>query len=288
LNLLSSLRIDIWVPVRVDDDLRGGIGLGEKLSGDAYADDDEELLTTLANRGAVAIENAKLLEQMRREAITRTNLARYLSQEIVDQIIQKNVEINLGGDKKTVAVLFSDIRNFTQITENRPPVQLVEILNEYFTEMAGIIFENQGSLDKYIGDALIAVFGSLIPLENPSRNAVQTAIMMMKELPDLNAKWKEKYGFTMNIGIGINTGEVFLGNIGSPERMEFTVIGDAVNVASRFSGIAKPGQILITKETRTALGPGFPSRALPPAAVKGKADKLEVFEIPVLPETDSA
>jgi adenylate cyclase len=176
-------------------------------------------------------------------------------------------------------VLFSDIRNFTSITETLPPDQLVHILNEYFTEMAGIIFENQGSLDKFIGDAIVAVFGSLVSLDNPSNNAVNAAIQMMRRLPILNEKWKVQYGLNMSIGIGINTGEVFMGNIGSPDRMEFTVIGDAVNVASRFSGLAKPGQILLTRETVACMSLDIVCNELPPCEVKGKTGKLSVFEI---------
>jgi adenylate cyclase len=279
LNLLSSMKMSIWVPFQVNENLLSGIGLGEKLLGDSYTKDDQELLCTLCNQGAVAINNAKLIEQMKREEVVRTNLARYLSPQIVDKIIKKDVTVNLGGDRKVVTVLFSDIRNFTRISETQRPDQLVQILNEYFTEMAKIIFENQGSLDKYIGDAIVAVFGSLIPLENSAKNAVQAAVQMMKGMPELNEKWMKEYGFSMDIGIGINTGEVFLGNIGSPERMEFTVIGDTVNVASRFSGLAQPGQILITEETQTSLNNDVPYRELPQTAVKGKTGKLDVFEI---------
>ncbi|MDH5586771.1 MAG: adenylate/guanylate cyclase domain-containing protein, partial [Nitrospirota bacterium] len=149
----------------------------------------------------------------------------------------------------------------------------------YFSAMAQIIFSHKGSLDKYIGDAIVAVFGSLIPLENSSLHATRAAMEMMKRMPELNRRWQEQYGFGMDIGIGLNTGEVFLGNIGSPERMEFTVIGDAVNVASRFSGLAKPGQILMTRETLTSLGRSIPHTVLPSAFVKGKSKKLEVFEV---------
>lgn len=279
LNLLSSLSIKIWIPFTINSPLSGGIALGEKLSGDSYTLDDQELLSTMAHQGAVAIENAHLVDQMKSEETVRTNLARYLSPQIVEQIIKKDVQVNLGGDRKVVTVLFSDIRNFTRISESLPPDKLVHLLNEYFTEMARIIFENQGSLDKYIGDAIVALFGSLIPLESPGRTAIQAAIQMMKEMSTLNEKWKNQYGFRMDIGIGINTGEVFLGNIGSPERMEFTVIGDAVNIASRFSDVAKAGQILITKETLSNLGPEIKYIELPPTEVKGKTGKLEVFEI---------
>jgi len=278
-DMLSFCNIRIWIPLTINENLRGGIGLGDKISGDSYQRDDQELLITMVNQGAVAIENSLLVEQMKKEESVRANLARYLSPQIVEQIIKKDVQVNLGGDRRVVTVLFSDVRDFTRIAETLPPDQLVQILNEYFTEMAKIIFENQGSLDKYIGDAIVAVFGSLIPLENSSQNAIQTGIQMMKQMSVLNERWKSQYGFQMEMGIGINTGEVFLGNIGSPERMEFTVIGDTVNVASRFSDIAKAGQILITKETLASLTPDMRNKELPPVEVKGKTGKLEVFEI---------
>ncbi len=278
-SLLSLSGIIIWVPFKINERLIGGIGLGDKLMGDPYTPDDQELLSTLAHQGAMAIENAKFVEQMKKDEIVRTNLARYLSPQIVDHIIHKDIQVNLGGSRKVVTVLFSDIRNFTAITETRPPEQLIHILNDYFTVMSGIIFENQGSLDKYIGDAIVSVFGSLVPLENPATSAVNTAIQMMKRMPVLNERWMREYGFSMDIGIGINTGEVFLGNIGSPERMEFTVIGDTVNVASRFSGLARAGQILITRDTMAQLGSGMEVIELPPSEVKGKSGKLEVFEI---------
>jgi adenylate cyclase len=276
----ETLHASLIVPLVFQDKVIGLLNLGEKKSGKSYNREDIDLLRTLANQGAVAIQNAKLVDQMKAEETVRTNLARYLSPHIVDQVIRKDVQVNLGGDRKVVTVLFSDIRNFTRISESLPPDKLVELLNEYFTEMARIIFENQGSLDKYIGDAIVAVFGSLIPLENPGRTAVQAAIQMMQEMSSLNERWKNQYGFRMDIGIGINTGEVFLGNIGSPERMEFTVIGDTVNIASRFSDVARVGQILITKETLSNLGPEIKYTELPPVEVKGKTGKLEVFEIP--------
>jgi class 3 adenylate cyclase len=275
----ERLEATLIVPLIYEDRLTGLISLGDKKSGKYYRKEDINLLNTLANQGAVAIENAKRADQMKKEEAVRANLARYLSPQIVDQIIKNNVQVNLGGDKKVVTVLFSDIRNFTRISETLPPDQLMKLLNEYFTEMARIIFENQGSLDKYIGDAIVAVFGSLISLYNPARSAVQTAIQMMKTLSTVNERWTAQYGFAIHIGIGINTGEVFLGNIGSPERMEFTIIGDTVNIASRFSGAARPGQILITRETLVHLGSDMNHQELPPIEVKGKTAKLEVFEI---------
>lgn len=276
----SELGATLAMPLKVQDQITGVLTVGQKKSGHFYSSEDIDLLKTLSNQGAVALENARLIEQMKREEVVRANLARYLSPQIVDQVLKNDVEVNLGGDRKTVTVLISDIRGFTTISETWPANELIMILNEYFTEMARIIFENQGSLDKYIGDAVVAVFGSLIPLENPARNAVRTAVEMIKRMPELNKKWASQFdGFTMEIGIGLNTGEVFLGNVGSPERMEFTVIGDTVNVASRFCDLAGPGQVLITRETREALGGEFSCNPMPPERIKGKSDRMEVIEV---------
>ena len=275
----EELGASLAVPLLYRGEVKAVLAVGHKKSGHFFTREDIDLLQTLASHGAVAIENANLAEQMKKDETVRTNLSRYLSPQIVDRIVKHDVQVNLGGDRKVVTILFSDIRDFTTITETRPPDQLVTILNEYFTEMARIIFDHQGSLDKYIGDAIVAVFGSLVPVENPAGNAVAASVAMMKRLPELNRRWEARYGFSMNIGIGVNTGEVFLGNIGSPERMEFTVIGDAVNVASRFSGLAKAGQVLVTRETRVLLGPDVRIDEHPLAEVKGKTGKLEVFEV---------
>ncbi len=278
-DLLSYFKIKKWVSFKINENLSCSIGLGVKLSSAPYTEDDCDLLKALANYGVLAIKNAKFIEQIKKDQTVRINLERYLSPHVVEQVIKKDVQVNLGGDRKIVTVLYSDIRDFTRITEDRPPDQLILILNEYFTERARIIFENKGSLDKYIGDAIVAVFGSLIPLKNHTHNAVHTAIKMMKRLQILNEKWKNEYNFTMEIGIGINSGEVFLGNIGSPERMEFTVIGDTVNVAARFSGLAREGQILITKDILSSLDPNIKYVELPPRDIKGKREKLDIFEI---------
>ena len=243
-------------------------------------DNDLRLLLSYATQTAYFLESQELAEQMKEEETVRTNLARYLSPQIVEQVIENKMEVNLGGDRKVVTVLFSDIRDFTTISETMPPDRLVAILNEYFNEMANVIFQYQGSLDKYIGDAMVAVFGSLIELENPVKNAVECSVAMLKLMPKLNEKWARKYdGFTMEIGIGVNTGDVFLGNIGSMERMEFTVIGDVVNVSSRFSGLARPGQLLLTEGSADKVKEYFNLIELDRANVKGKTEKLRVFEV---------
>jgi adenylate cyclase len=275
----ADLEACLAIPLIYQDNVNAIIMVGHKKSGHFFSKEDVELLVTLASHGAVSIENARMAEQMQREEIVRTNLSRYLSPQIVEGILKSDMHVNLGGDRKVVTVLFSDIRDFTRITESSPPDQLVRLLNEYFNAMAEVIFANQGSLDKYIGDAIVAVFGSLIPLDNPEMNAVNAATGMMQKLKELNRQWQGRGDFPMQMGIGINTGEVFLGNIGSAERMEFTVIGDTVNVASRFSGLARAEQILVTRTVVSRLGSDICIKEHPPSEIKGKSGLLEVFEV---------
>jgi adenylate cyclase len=275
----DELRSSLAVPLLHRDELIGVLFLGQKKSGQFYDRGDIDVIHTLATRGAVAIDNAMLAERMTQEEVVRTNLARYLSPQIVERVVNQDVELKLGGERKRVTVLFADIRNFTTITESQPADKLVKILNEYFGIMAGTIFKHDGSLDKYIGDAMVAVFGSLIEVDNAPANAVWAAIDMMERMPALNAEWQEKFGFSIQIGIGIATGEVILGNVGSAERMEFTVIGDTVNVASRLSGIARGGQILAVKPTIDVLEKSIRWRELSAVKVKGKMEEIDVFEI---------
>ena len=276
-----STNIHILIPFFVEDSHVGCIGLGEKLSGEKFSPDDAELLETIAGHGAVAIKNAILVEQMKKEENIRTNLSRYISPQVVEKIINHDVEVNLGGERKEVSVLFSDIRNFTLITESIPPDNLILILNEYFTKMVNVIFRNKGSVDKFVGDAVIAVFGSLLPTNLHATQATSAALEMMNAMRELNRKWISCYeGFSMQMGIGINTGKAFLGNIGSPERMEFTVIGDIVNVASRLSDTAKPGQILISDFTREQIGiSSLQLEELDPIKFKGKKYPLKIYSV---------
>jgi len=279
LERFTDLGATMLMPMIYQDQVKAIIAIGRKKSGQFFSKDDVELLSTLAGHGAISIENARLAEQMTHEESVRTNLSRYLSPQIVEGIVNSDVEVNLGGDRKVVTILFSDIRDFTSITENQPPDKLVRMLNEYFTAMAECIFVHQGSLDKYIGDAIVAVFGSLIPLDNPENHAAQASIEMMRRLQKLNKVWAERGDFPMHMGIGICTGEVFLGNVGSNERMEFTVIGDTVNMASRLSGVAKGGQIVITESVKSHLGSSFNVHELPPVEVKGKQGQHVVYEV---------
>jgi len=279
LKRFEELQTSLALPLIFQKELSGILALGQKKSGHLYSGVDIELLWTLANQGALAIENARLAEKMKAEEVVRANLARYLSPQVVQSVMDRKVDIGLGGNRKIVTVLISDIRGFTALTETHPPDQLVAILNEYFTEMAQIIFRHQGSLDKYIGDAIVSVFGSLIDVEKQAEQAVDASVEMMMQMAKLNGKWAiEHRGFHMEIGVGIDKGEVFLGNMGSLERMEFTVIGKPVNSASALSDLAEAGQVLITRDVAQTLREKYHVKEL--ATLEGGKNKgVVVYEV---------
>ena len=165
------------------------------------------------------------------------------------------------------------------MSEKMEPQQVVELLNEYFTEMTDLIFENGGTLDKYLGDGIMAVFGAPITKPDDSLRAVKTAMEMQKALARLNADWEAQGKRALRMGLGVNTGPVTAGNIGSAKRMDYTVIGDAVNLASRLCANAAGGQILISDSTYRSVSQHLPARRLAPILVKGKETPVENYEI---------
>jgi len=178
-----------------------------------------------------------------------------------------------------VVIFFSDIRGFTPMSEKMGPDEIVTLLTEYFTEMVEIIFENDGTLDKFIGDAIMAIWGAPVPHEDDADRAMRAAVEMQRVLGELNKKWKEQGRQKVQIGVGINFGEVFAGNIGSDRRLEYTVIGDAVNTASRLCSKAGPGEIIISEPFYKRLKSPPPVEALEPLQLKGKAQAVPVYRV---------
>jgi adenylate cyclase len=242
-----------------------------------FSDDDLEFLVAFAGIAAVAIENSQFAERIRREALVRSNFERYFAPQLAERIADSAEATKLGGDKRPVAVLFSDIRGFTPLSESMNPDEIATLLTEYFTEMVECVFRHGGMLDKFIGDAVMAQWGA--PLGNPddADRALKAAIDMMVALGELNTRWAAQGRPTLEIGIGLNYGEAFAGNIGSERRLEFTVIGDTVNTASRLCSAAGPGEILLSDGMRRALreSPGLEKR--PPMELKGKSQTLPVY-----------
>jgi class 3 adenylate cyclase len=284
------LGLSMVLPLVYQDEVKGALALGYKKSGHFYSREDIDLLNTLANNGAVAIENARLVDRIKKEEIMRTNLSRYLSPQIVDDIVNKDVEVNLGGNRKVVTVMFVDIIGFTSLSERLEPEEVVSILNEYFKEMSEGIFKWEGTLDKFVGDEIMAFWGAPIDQPKHAELAVRCAVQISKRLDMLQERWKMEGRPVIDCGIGINTGEVLVGNIGvEGKKMDYTVIGDSVNLASRVEKLTRHygSRILITENTfnniKDYLKPDEVSSVkftdLAEVKVRGKEKGVRIFKV---------
>jgi len=199
---------------------------------------------------------------------------------VVDDIITKGGGVlALGGEKKPITVLFSDIRGFTPLAEKETPETIVSLLNEYFSAMSEVIFSFEGTIDKFIGDAIMALWGAPLDVKDPVLKCVKAALKMKERLVTLNAKWAQEGKPQIQVGYGINTGECIVGNIGSEKRMDYTAIGDMVNTTARVEGESGGNQILITESVLAAVGDQLETKKLDPVQVKGKSHKIAVFEV---------
>jgi adenylate cyclase len=278
--LIQSVRSAMCTPLMGSDQKVLGILYVDNLTAThSFADEDLEFLIAFGGLTAVAIENSQLSERIRREALVRSNFERYFSPNIAQVIAQQQDAGRLPSEKRPVVVFFSDIRGFTPMSETMSPDEIAKLLTEYFTEMVDKVFEHGGTLDKFMGDAIMALWGAPIAHEDDADRAVQCAIAQLAELEKLNAKWKQEGRTEVQIGIAINFGEVFAGNIGSDRRLEYTVIGDAVNTAYRLCGKAGPNEILISEPFYQQLKKKPPVEALEPIQVKGKAKKIPVYRV---------
>lgn len=230
-----------------------------------------------------------VMDDISDEKRLKSTMYRYMTQELAEELL-KGGETKLGGDRKEVSVLFSDIRGYTTLTESMEAEEVVKMLNEYFESMVDAIFRHKGTLDKYIGDAIMAVFGSPLPLEDHAWMAVQTSIDMRHRLAEFNTKRKAEDKEVIRIGIGINSDYVISGNIGSSKRMEFTAIGDGVNLGSRLEGASKQYgcDIVISESTYKPCADYIYARELDYIKVKGKTKPVSVYELVGLREGELA
>jgi adenylate cyclase len=244
-----------------------------------FTDEDLEFLVAFSGIAAVAIENSEFADRIRRETLVRSNFERYFAPQLAERIASSPEGIQLGGDKRPVAVLFSDIRGFTALSETMKPDEMASLLTEYFTEMVECVFRHGGTLDKFMGDAVMAQWGAPLGMSDDADRAMHAALDMMTALETLNRRWEAEGRPRLEIGIGLNYGEAFAGNIGSERRLEFTVIGDTVNTASRLCSAAESGDILITEQMRLALKSPPPLAVSPLVELKGKSQAQPVYRV---------
>ena len=206
-------------------------------------------------------------------------LKRYLSPQVADSIIAGQSDVKLATTRKNLTVCFADIRGFTGIAERMEPEELIDLLNEYFAAQTEIVFKYGGTLDKYCGDGMMVFFGDPVPYADHAERAVQMALEMKRKLPELQKRWFMRQEERLNIGIGISTGYVTVGNIGSPARLDYTVIGNNVNLASRLADSAAPGQILVTERTMVQIQDVVKAREHGERTVDGSARPVRIYEV---------
>jgi adenylate cyclase len=240
----------------------------------------------LAGIGAVALENLRLAERVRQEAIIRGNFERFFTPHLAARIAGTPGALRLGGERRHVAVLFCDIRGFTGLAARLRPDETARLLTEYFTELAEVVFELGGTLDKFIGDAVLAQWGAPVAEPDDADRALEAGRRMLLAVARLNARWQAEgragiEGRGLEVGLGLNYGEVFAGYLGSERRLEYTIIGDVVNAADRLCQAAQGGELLVTAALKAALT--RPHRLLPHAPVwlTGRDRPASVFRAPV-------
>lgn len=277
---MYQIRSAMCVPLWSETDTLGLLYLDNLYDAHAFTEEELELVTAVANQVALGIRQARLQEQIRDEAIIRANLARYHSPDVVEMILRRSREgqrLGIETTEEVVTVLFADIGGFTTLSERLAPGEIADLLNLFFERTTGAVFAFRGSVNKYIGDALMAIFGAPIASDNHAELGVRAALRMQEEVQGVQATLPADRRY--RIRVGVNTGRVVVGNIGSAQRMEFTVLGDPVNVASRLESICEPGRVYVGEETYLKTRDLFAYRDLGAIALKGKQQQIRVYEV---------
>jgi adenylate cyclase len=282
-SLLRSRDIvaAISYPLKAKDRHVGVLNLSKTGKGAPFSSSDIEMLSIVCGQAVMALENLRVMEEKTEKIRMRTILEQYVSPEVANILISHGQDLMGIGEKKRITVLFADIRNFTPLVQNLPLDTLRAFLNQFFNLLSEIIFKYNGTLDKFMGDALLAFFGAPVQLNNAENSAVKSALMMHKKFKELKEKWASENGAISQIGlgVGISTGEMFIGNVGSQKRFDFTVLGVDVNIAQRLATEAESGEILVTQGVKLEMGSGFFIRNESSRLLKGINAPVSVYSV---------
>jgi len=283
----QSVRSAMCSPLMASvDRVLGLLYVDNHTTANTFTDEDLQFLVAFSGIAAIGIKNSRYAEQIRHEAMVRSNFERYFAPNVAAEIAQQAGAVRLGGERRPTTVLFSDIRGFTAMAESMGPDAIAQLLSEYFTEMVDVIFDYGGTLDKFMGDAIMALWGAPLAHADDADRALRAAVEMQQAVARLNQRWSSEGRPEIKVGIGINHGEVFAGNIGSHRRLDYTVIGDAVNIAARLCAEAGPGEILVTEGFLRVVRDRVDHEYLPEMALKGKAQMVQVYRIRAIGESD--
>ena len=275
----QGVRSTICAPLVAETRVHGALYADRLDPFAAFKPDDLELISAVAAQTAIAVENARAHERLAREEVARANYSRFLPEYVVKQMLENPESFKLGGVSQVITILFADIRGFTRISEHAPPEKIVSLLNRYFSAMTDIIFAHGGTLDKYLGDGLMALFGAPTATPDDASNALNAAVAMQRRLLGINRELRDEGFPEIGVGMGLHTGEVVVGYIGSDRRSEYTAIGDAVNTSSRLESNARGGEILISDATAKAAHSRYKLKPREPITVKNRQQPVNLWEV---------
>ena len=275
----QGVRSTICAPLVAETRVHGALYADRLDPFSAFKPDDLELISAVAAQTAIAVENARAHERLAREEVARANYSRFLPEYVVKQMLDNPESFKLGGVSQTITILFADIRGFTRISEHAPPERIVNLLNRYFSAMTDIIFAHGGTLDKYLGDGLMALFGAPTTTPDDANNALNAAVAMQRRVLGINMELREEGLPEIGVGMGLHTGEVVVGYIGSERRSEYTAIGDAVNTCARLESNARGGEILMSDATAKAARSRYKLKPRDPITVKNREQPVVLWEV---------
>lgn len=284
------------VPIIIDEEIKGIINIGRLKNEEKFDREDKSLILTITQIAALSLKNAVVLEttqddletekeysakQEEEKKMIKDMFGRYSSPAVIEQLIANPEKLCLGGEKVEATVLFSDIRGFTTYCENYEAEKVVEVLNEYLSAMTEIVIENDGTLDKFVGDEIMALWGVPIFQEDHARKAVRAAWKMLIKLKKMQQDWKNLGVKPLDIGIGINTGTMIVGNIGSEKQMDYTAIGDNVNIGARLEALTRKYKtyLIISESTYEKVKDIVEVTKLGSVAVKGKSKEILIYKV---------
>jgi len=289
----SSLPAKILAPLMVDNEVKAIINISEREKND-LVDDEMLLINAIISSSTIALKNAEIFNlnheelkrvrklsdfERKRQSKVKELFQKYVSQNVVDQLLESNEGIVLGGQNREIAILLLDIRGFTTFSEQNSPEVVVELLNTFFKIVSGIILDFRGTIDKFMGDAVLAFFGAPVSFDKAYINAIDCGFKILSEAVVLNDMFKRKYNFDFKIGMTVNFGKAVVGNIGSEKRMEYTAIGDCVNTTARLEDIAGGGQLLVPESLFRLIQNDVVSEKIGEFKLKGKREPVGVYNL---------
>ncbi|MDP3502079.1 MAG: adenylate/guanylate cyclase domain-containing protein [Myxococcales bacterium] len=271
--MVRGIQSCMAVPLRTRNGVVGVLYVESISMSAAFTDDDLPLLDSIGSQAAILLDNAALLAKVRQEVERRAQLSRFLSSAAVDEVLSGRLNLKMEGAAAEVTVLFADLRGFTTLSAAMKPEEVVRFLNEFFQEAVDAIEKHHGTVDKFIGDCVMALWGAPLPKEGDARNACRAALELVERASRITVG-----GQRLEVGVGVHTGPAVVGALGSKQRMDYTAIGSTVNLSARLCGIARENEVLVTSDTLMRAGPGVVTEA-------GEAVILKGLDTPIVPYT---